>query len=351
MSNQSRYREIEVSGSPREIGQQIGEAAREEVRAFCAIALERLNKTVKVTHEKTKAVSESCIPLAESYSQDSMDELRGIAEAADLPLWEVMLLQIRNQFSADADSGCTSLSLPANSERGMVVAQNWDSDPALDPFTVVLTRRPTGKPAFMSVTQAGLIAYVGCNDAGIAACLNTLPAPSQPKGVPHYFTLRELYEAKSLEEAANAIQRANRAIPVNIMLATPEGPADIEASIDNVYVLRPDASAWITHTNHCLHPEICEFNEQFPELIESHPRKARIDSLLNSYGTNISIDDIKTVLRDHEGHPRSICRHVNDHEETGFWQTVFSVIIEPEQKQMHVTRGTPCDSSYETYQL
>lgn len=351
MSDETRYREIEISGTPHEMGRQLGEAAREEVRAFCAIALERLNKTVQVSYEKAKTFSENCIPLAESYSQDSMDELRGVAEAVDLPLWELMLLQIRNQFTADSDAGCTALSLPANSERGMIVAQNWDSDPALDPFTVVLTRRPIGKPAIMNVTQAGLIAYIGFNAAGIGACVNTLPAPSQPIGVPHYFTLRGLYEAKSLDEAANAIQRANRAIPVNIMLATPEGPADIEASIENVYVLRPDNASWITHTNHCLHPEICEYNEKFPELIESHPRKARIDSLLKSNTNGMSIDEIKTALSDHEDHPRSICRHVNDDKETGFWQTVFSVIIEPEQKHMHVSRGTPCNSEYETYQL
>ncbi|QDU10007.1 C45 family autoproteolytic acyltransferase/hydolase [Gimesia aquarii] len=351
MSDETRYREIEISGTPREMGRQLGEAACEEVRAFCAIALERLNKTVQVSYEKAKSISESCIPLAESYSQDSVEELRGVAEAVGLPLWELMLLQIRNQFTADSDAGCTALSLPANSERGMVVAQNWDSDPALDPFTVVLTRRPIGKPALMNVTQAGLIAYIGFNEAGIGACVNTLPAPSRPLGVPHYFTLRGLYEAKSLDEAANAIQRANRAIPVNIMLATPEGPADIEASIENVYVLHPDETSWITHTNHCLHPEICEYNEQFPELIESHPRKARIDTLLNSSANGMNIDEIKVALSDHEGHPRSICRHVNHDEGTGFWQTVFSAIIEPEQNRMHVSRGTPCDSAYETYQL
>ena len=43
----TRYRQIEVSGPPRELGRQIGEAAREEIRGFAAIALERVNKTVR----------------------------------------------------------------------------------------------------------------------------------------------------------------------------------------------------------------------------------------------------------------------------------------------------------------
>ena len=34
----NRYREIEVAGLPRDLGRQIGEAAREEIREFCEIA-------------------------------------------------------------------------------------------------------------------------------------------------------------------------------------------------------------------------------------------------------------------------------------------------------------------------
>ena len=45
----ARYREIEVVGSPFEMGQQLGEAAREEVRGFADGALERVNKTVAIS--------------------------------------------------------------------------------------------------------------------------------------------------------------------------------------------------------------------------------------------------------------------------------------------------------------
>ena len=58
-----------------------------------------------------------------------------------------------------------------------------------------------------------------------------------------------------------------------------------------------------------------------------------------------------TALRDHADYPRSICRHANHDPETGFWQTVFSVIIEPQAGRMLVTRGTPCDHAYEEYRL
>ena len=113
----------------------------------------------------------------------------------------------------------------------------------------------------------------------------------------------------------------------------------------------------LTHTNHCLHPDLVPINQRFPELIQSHSRKRRIDTLIPSSpvsGTaehTVDLEPIKTALRDHNGHPRSICRHANDDPETGFWSTVFSVIIEPDAQQMHVTRGTPCDRPYEVYAM
>lgn len=348
----TRYREIAVTGSPREMGQQLGEAARDEIRGFAQIALERVNKTVRVSRERAMSISARSAEFARRYSPEMVEELHGMAESSHLPFDELMLLQVRNQLRPAAEAGCTSLSLVSTAvdSRRAIVAQNWDNDPALDPFTIVLTRKPGGKPALVNLTQAGLIAYIGFNDAGIGVCLNTLPAPSREVGVPHYFLVRGIYESDSLAGSVDAVRRAERAIPANIMLATPQGPADLEVTLDDVHVLGGERGQ-VTHANHCKHPELLAINDAFPELIESYPRQQRIDRLLSAAGAPLTLEAVKTALQDHEGHPRSICRHPNDDPQTGFWQTVFSVIIEPEQQRMHVSRGTPCEQPYEVYEL
>jgi len=348
MNKRTRYREINVSGPPRELGRQIGEAAREETRGFCEVALERVNKTVNVSRERAFDIARQSTEFAEKYRPDLVEELRGTAESAGVTLDELMLLQVRNQFTPE-EGGCTSFATQSSATVGPVVAQTWDNDPALDEFTIVLTRRPEGRPALMSCTQAGLISYMGFSETGIGACVNTLPAPSRAAGVPHYFTLRELFEADSLDMAVQSVRRAHRAIPANIMLATPDGPADLEVTIDEVHVLRQDDRGSITHTNHCVHPDLLPVNDEFPELIQSHARKRRIEGLVGSMSGEI--DALKSILSDHDGHPRSICRHANDDPVNGFWVTVFALIIEPSQRRMHVARGTPCNNQFETYRL
>lgn len=346
----SRYREIEVNGTARELGRQIGEAARDEVRGFAEIALDRVNKTVNISREKALDICRQSEAYVAAYAPEMLDELRGISDSSGVACDDLMLLQVRNQLRPQEDAGCTSFAVaPKKSAEGhSIVGQNWDNDPALDPFTVVLTRRPTNKPALINITQAGLIAYIGVNDAGIGVCMNTLPAPSKPLGVPHYFTVREIYAQTSLDDAVQAVRRADRAIPANIILATPQGPADLEVTTDHVHILRDDEL--VVHTNHCLHPELVAINQDFPELIESRPRKARIEKLLGPE-PSLRVAQMQDALRDHDNHPRSICRHPNDHPETGFWVSVFSVVIEADQGRMHISRGNPCDTPYETYSL
>jgi len=350
MTTLLRYPEITVSGSPRELGRQLGEAAGEWIREFCAVALDRVNVTIAVSRKSAYEIAAASIAYAESYAPDMVEELRGTAEGARVTLEDLMLLQVRNQLKPDAAGGCTSFSLAQSAHAGRIVAQNWDNDPEIDRFTIVLTRRPFGKPAFTTVTQAGLIAYIGFSDAGIGVCLNSLPAPSRKLGVPHYFTVREIYESRSLDAAVHAVRRAERAIPANILLTTPQGPADLEVTLDAVHVLADPQC--ITHANHCKHPELATINGEFSELIQSHARQARIDELLAAAETSDDpVAALQTILRDHESHPRSICRHANSDPGTGFWQTVFSVIIEPEAGRMHLTRGTPCDRAYEVYSI
>ena len=114
----------------------------------------------------------------------------------------------------------------------------------------------------------------------------------------------------------------------------------------------PGSAAGVAHANHCLHPALAVFNQQFPELIQSHARDRRIRELVDlTSPTGLSVEIIQAALRDHENFPRSICRHQNDDPATGIWETVFSVIIDVDQRRMLVSRGTPCNRAYESYSL
>ena len=118
---ETRYREIEVEGRPHEMGRQIGEAARDEIRGFAEVAIDRVNKTFPVSRERALEVARASMPFAEQYSIDMVDELRGMSEGSGVSLDELMMLQIRNQLQPEGDAGCTSFAVTAPSSSGAVV--------------------------------------------------------------------------------------------------------------------------------------------------------------------------------------------------------------------------------------
>ncbi|MEC7566686.1 MAG: C45 family peptidase [Planctomycetota bacterium] len=348
--SQQRFPEITVAGTPREMGRQLGEACREQVRGFCDYALTAVNKTVAIPAALATRIANESMAYVQRFSPHLLEELEGLAESADVSVEDLMLLQVRNQFHDGMVQGCTAVALAADVTQGgrTLVAQNWDADPALDAFTVVLTRRPQTDPAYMSVTQAGLISYIGMNAAGFAACVNTLPAPARDVGVPHYFSLRTMFEQSTCAAAVAQLESAHRAIPVNIMTTSDSGPANIEGYVDEVRVV--DGDKYLVHTNHCLCSDREWINAEFPELIQSHARQQRMTELLDK-SPSWSVSRLQELLSDHDAFPKGICRHANDHPRHGFWVTVFSVIMDPEAGKMYLTRGNPCSEVYETYDL
>jgi len=339
------------------MGRQLGEAMRDELHGLIEIIVERINKgrpgRPAFTYEQGLEVAASSIAPAEAYAPHLVEELRGVAEAGGGSLEQVMLINVRNQIAVALDGACTAVAVEtgaSSSETGMV-GQNWDNDPAMDPFSVVLTRRPKDGPSHLNFTQPGVIGYMGLNEPGIGVCVNTLPAPASGRGVPWYFALRSIYEESSLDGVVARLARADLAISINAAMMTSEGAADIEATADGVYVLRANERGTLVHTNHCLHPDLVPINDDFPELIESGPRLRRSEALLAGMGSPVSLDDLKRLLSDHDGFPRSICRHPNDDPETGFWRSVVSMILEPSEGRMHLTRGNPCERPFEVYTL
>ena len=106
----TRYPEFTVSGSPREMGNQIGEQAGDLVSRFCEVALESANRMATASPEFAREVSAKSLEFAREYSPDLVDELEGIAEASNVDILDLTLAQVRNQFTDDNDNACTSFS-------------------------------------------------------------------------------------------------------------------------------------------------------------------------------------------------------------------------------------------------
>jgi isopenicillin-N N-acyltransferase-like protein len=359
--SQTRFPEIDVAGAPRELGQQIGEATRETLPSLVDHVLARMNQNRDIpldTADVLKA-ADSYFATVEQYSVDMAEELRGIAEGSNMSPAQIMLINARGEVphriggGSAPWEGCTTIAVEKERASAGVglVGQNWDNDDEMRPFSLVIKRRPTGKPANMTWGQPGLIAYMGLNDAGLGVALNAIPGSMNVDGLPWYFTVRGVYEATDIASVNEAIDRMDRARPGNLGMITREGAVDFEVVAGKQRMVRGDDDGLMVHTNHCLHPDLTALNENTTLYGQTFDRKTRSHSILDTKTGKVGVDDVKAILSDHENHPTSICRHPNDHPESGSDRSVVSMIAEPDAGRMHVTNGNPCENPYEVYEL
>src|SRR5205085_12441099 len=106
-------------------------------------------------------------------------------------------------------------------------------------------------------------------------------------------------------------------------------------------------------TNHCLHPDLAGVNDRHRAEIygQSFPRKRRAEQLMASERGAVTLEQLRRLLTNHEGAPISICRHPNADPVIGWQRSAVSVILEPAVGRMHLSRGNPCESPYERYEL
>ena len=98
----TRYPELTVAGAPAAMGEQIGEALGEEIRAFDAIALERVRLSVDVSRERALEVAGRCVEDVRGYAPHMLAELEGMSRACGVSVEALMMLQIRNQLQPDS---------------------------------------------------------------------------------------------------------------------------------------------------------------------------------------------------------------------------------------------------------
>ncbi|MCA9208888.1 MAG: hypothetical protein KDA55_11055, partial [Planctomycetales bacterium] len=86
----ARYRVVDVAGTPRQMGHQIGEAAGDEIRGFCASAMEHIHRSVRISRERAVQVARDSADYVDHYAPHMLDELRGMSEAARVSLDDLM---------------------------------------------------------------------------------------------------------------------------------------------------------------------------------------------------------------------------------------------------------------------
>lgn len=366
MNTRPDFPRLVLRGTAFERGVQYGRQAKPRIARSIALYREVFEHMAKLTWSDAVAAAQAYVPSIKRFAPYCLDEMHGMAEGAGVDPGEILALNARSElmFSASAAgvSGgpgeCSSFAVlsEASANGHTLLAQNWDWMPQAAETAVVLEVHRDDAPNFVTVAEAGHLAKVSINSAGLGVCTNTLVSKSDAGrvGVPYHVLLRALMDVSSMSAATRMVLQAERAFSGNFLLAHRDGLAvNLESSSggpEGVSVQFATAGV-LAHTNHFLDGYLRPGDAR----VNLHPGTLfRLDTVRRGLqgDSAVSIDRIKSILRDHKNHPESVCWHP-DPAKPPIEQrlTVASIIMDLDEGRLLFTSGPPCESDYASLRL
>lgn len=361
---------VDVSGSAYERGRQHGAAVPGRVKRSIELYGGQLGELGYGAAAKTALIDEFASEI-EAFGAHYIEEMRGIADGAGVPLEDIVMINARTEVIAKArlvknrpvevteelDDGCTgAIILPERSADGTLIhGQNWDWKAECAETAIVLRVRRDDGPDFLTFVEAGGLARCGMNEAGICITANYLESERDftQAGVPLALIRRKVLEQEHLAFAIKAVATTPKACSNNIMLSTVKGfGIDFECAPDEAFPLYP-SEGLIVHANHWVgQVALTKLRDTgTPRVPESFYRDWRVRKLLDEAGDKLTVDDLKHAFFDDFLTPHSVCRPPRPNDTGNLSATVAMVIMQPAKGLMEVCPLPALNRSFTRYSL
>lgn len=342
---------IEAAGAPRAMGRAYGRGAAERIHRSIAI-YERGFADKGVDWTLARQVAGRFVERIEHRYPQIADEMRGIAEGAEVPFEDIVAINARTELlyggfgshpPGDSDpDGCTAaVALPGATANGhLLQAQNWDWRDECAESSVVLSLAPDGGPRMLVFVEAGLMARIGLNSAGIAITGNYLECETDGRrqGVPVPIVRRQVLTETVYGRALQAVLGSERAFSINLLVSHRDGEAvDLECTPDEVFWLLPENEV-LVHANHfvSLPARVKVTDRGLATNGDSLYRDVRVRRYLARDHGRITVETLKEALADRFGAPRSVCRSATAGPGGRLSSTVATVIMDTTDQKMWI---------------
>ena len=334
---------VEVSGTPRELGRQTGEALREELHAElghirapadAAAWSRRLRVFVDTLRQKLPAV---------------LEEMQGVAEGAGVAPEDVFRLNLPAYPSElDLQENCTNVAFARGAD-GPLLGKNNDGlrGERRRPACVRVVRPRDGIPVAM-VTFASMLATMdGMNAEGLSVGHSSVGSVLQQsdRHVPvRLWAYAGMMQCRTTGEfVRHMTAEPTRGKGYSILCADSAGTVcSIEAPCPLAQVRRPSGASPHMHCVNCYQlPPIAHADRRTPEgKADALARWRFLDAQLSSL-SEPGLEEMKRLLR-HHGAP-SICRHGESEQA----RTDFSFICLAASGRLLCVDGRPCGGEFE----
>ncbi|KAF8583524.1 AAT-domain-containing protein [Ramaria rubella] len=312
---------VDLKGSSHEIGLQHGRALRAQIIRQITFYGTMFKARCNLEWSQVLEISQEFKATISKLTPDILEEMEGVAEGVNEPnvgVLDIVALNCRSEIALGKwTEGCTSLgwNVQGTSPK-QYLAQNWDWDREMEDNIALMSIARPSKPQIWMVTEAGIIGKIGFNSSSVGVCLNAIRAiPMIPTLLPVHVLLRLVLESESVSAAINQLETLGGcATSAHMLIADPSGSRGAEISPLGMSVIQEDEDRVVVHSNHFI---LNRLVEELKWLEDSPGRIQRIRELCavvvqeNKDGSLIDMDRMRTLFRDRNNPPGSICRRLD----------------------------------------
>ncbi len=351
---------ITLHGGSFEQGLAHGRALRGEIQHNINVYFERFEQEVGLSPTEVVARSKAYEDAIERANPDYYAAMRGVAEGSGTELTVITALNIRYEllyYEFGVADGCTSFALkPERTQAGhLFIGQNWDWIPQVRGALLHATHEDGLQT--LSFSEAGIVGgKIGLNSARLGLAINGLTSTAdnwRSLHTPFHVRCYEILRQRTFEAALEVVKNEKRACSANFVMAqAPDKVVNVEAAPDTLYEPELDAGVSV-HANHFVNPAAAGVTEppNDEHRPQSYERHTRLSTLFHNQPT-FGLEEVKARLRDHQGHPNSVCRHPDTSQpEYERYETVTSIIMDLNSLTMYASDGPPCENEYDAHRL
>jgi isopenicillin-N N-acyltransferase like protein len=351
---------IRLEGPPAAQGRAHGEALREAIAHNLDVYFDRFLREARLDRAEVLARAARYRGAIEAMHPDYAAAMRGVAEGAGADALEIVALNVRyeilyHQFTAIAlADGCTAFAaLPEATVGHLLMGQNWDWIPQVRGAVLHIVEADVEVLCF---AEAGIVGgKIGLNSRGVGLAVNGLTSTGDDwsrLARPFHVRCHDALRGADLASARLAVGAPPHGCSANFLVGCAgEGAVDLETAPSVVHPILPERGT-LAHTNHFVDPGAIGVTEpRYRRRPLSVHRLARMRALLEA-GRPHTPAGLMTALRDHDGHPNSVCRHPDPTQpDAERYQTVTSVVMDLDARAMWISDGPPCGVAYQVERL
>ncbi|MBK26295.1 MAG: hypothetical protein CME70_20010 [Halobacteriovorax sp.] len=300
----------EKDKSPRQWGQYHGEAFKTAIKELYEIRIElMLAKNPALKNYITPLANEQ-LEASRKFAPLITEELEGIAEGAGLTTEQIVILNNYTDFRdiEMPEEGCSTVHVSLDGE--VYSGQTWDMHSSAKNYvSIIKTPEAHGFPASVIFSLVGCVGMMGVNSHKALIGVNNINTSNARAGLIWPVLVRKCLQSKNLASMRDVLVNSPVTSGHNYIISDPTGGEHWEITPikqEMVGAVGANENGGVFHTNHCLGKEIKKLEDQTSASSTTH---ARWDLLTKKVPNVKSYDDLKSLLQDHDGHPKSICSH------------------------------------------